>query len=260
MLTKQNELNEFIKNADDLLSSKYILSEIRITAMLKSIASSETLMAIFKSSLDGFDYENAKSKYLIKNQYLADTKGEFVQPTTLKDLLAFILNILYDIDAKNIVLSDFLSKYFYSNGSCFEQYNAFLHQMIKPFKIAVVEIMDKVLSGQIEDPIAFISREEEKKVKDDINAKKSYGESIKKLKEILFIDKKKIKESKLDDGQKEEMTLIIDMLANASEGQDKDGLIYAYVSYKYLTKSKKLMFFGREKKVGKLVGDIFSGI
>ena len=59
---KREELNLFLERADELISSKYILADIKIVNILKAIAGSETLIALFKSCLANFDYEDAKKK------------------------------------------------------------------------------------------------------------------------------------------------------------------------------------------------------
>ena len=54
VLTKNAELNAFIKSAEDLFESKYILADVKIVALLKSIAVSNSMVAILKSCLKDF--------------------------------------------------------------------------------------------------------------------------------------------------------------------------------------------------------------
>ena len=51
------------------------------------------------------------------------------------------------------------------------------------------------------------------------------------MKKILLDDKHKVKTSKLDDANKEEVTLLIDMLANVVDSLDKDAINYAFIAY-----------------------------
>ena len=81
-----------------------------------------------------------------------------------------------------------------------------------------------------------------------------------RTKEILLEDKQKIRASKLKESVKEEILLVIDMLANVIESEDKDAVIYAFISYKYVAKSKKFIFMGRIKKVQKLLQDVLNAI
>ena len=70
----------------------------------------------------------------------------------------------------------------------------------------------------------------------------------------------KIKDSKLSKEDKEDYTLIVDMLANVIESEDVDAIYYAYLAYKFLAKSKKFFFRGRVKKISKLLKDVLNGI
>ena len=77
-MSKQEELDLFLVRADELIESKYIVADIKIVNLLKSIASSETLLAVFKNCLTDFDFEAAKKKYFVKSEFLSDEKGEFI--------------------------------------------------------------------------------------------------------------------------------------------------------------------------------------
>ena len=61
-MSKQEELDLFLVRADELIESKYIVADIKIVNLLKSIASSETLLAVFKNCLTDFDFEGRKRR------------------------------------------------------------------------------------------------------------------------------------------------------------------------------------------------------
>ncbi len=103
-MTKREELELFLKRTDEFIDAKYILADVKIINVLKTIASSETLIALFKNCLTDFDYHQAKKNYLVKSKFLTDDKGEFILPPNSRELLAFIFNILMDIDAKKNTL------------------------------------------------------------------------------------------------------------------------------------------------------------
>jgi len=270
-LTIQEQLEAFSTKAEELVGSKYIIADVKIASLLKVIASSDILLALFKNCLTDFDYQSAKKNYLVKSQFLAEDKGEFVMPPNSRELLAFVFNILVDIDAKRIVFSDFLNKYFFAYGSLTSSYGAFINAMIKPFKNSVEILMGDVIDNKIQDPIEALVEEEARKKREEQEAiiraqkdkelsKKAYGQSIKDLRELLLADKKKVKASKLKDQEKEDIILVIDMLANVIESDDKDAINYAFVAYKYVAKCKKILFFRRVKKVNGYLRDILNGI
>lgn len=266
-MDKNEELALFTLKADELIDSKYIIADIKILGLLKAIAASDTLVAIFKNCLTGFDYPLAKEKYLVKSKYLAEGKGEFVLPPSSRELLAFVFSVLADIEAKRIDFPQFINKYFYEDGSFSAGYAAFLNSMIKPFKNSVKMLMESVIDGKLQDPVEAFLEEEERKKAEEIAAieekrkekelsEKTYGESVKAIREILLKDKTKVKNSRLKDQIKDEYILVIDMLANAVELDDKDGIRYAFIAYKFAVKSNVFLFFGRAKKVAKYLKDI----
>ena len=270
-MTKREELELFLKRTDEFIDAKYILADVKIINVLKTIASSETLIALFKNCLTNFDYHQAKKNYLVKSKFLAEDKGEFILPPNSRELLAFIFNILMDIDSKKIDFSDFLFKYFYVDGSFSASFEAFKNAMIKPFKNSVKLIMECVIEGKVQDPLEAITEheerlvkekklEEEKLTKEKELSQKKYYNCIKLIKDILLKDKTKIKNSKLKDAVKNEIVLVIDMLANAVNSEDKDAVEYAFISYKYVCKVHFARFFGRTRKMQKLIKDFFDAI
>lgn len=266
-MTIREELDAFIERADELIDSKYILADIKIVNLLKTIASSDTLLALFKNCLTDFDYSLAQKKYFVKSKYLSSDKGEFILPPNSRELLAFIFNLLVDIDAKRIDFANFLNKYFYVDGSFSAGYDAFINAMIKPFKNSVKMLMDSVLEGKLQDPVEALVEEEERRAKQkELEEKqalrekelleKAYGLSVKNIKELLTADKQNIKKSKLSETEKADIILVIDMLANVIESEDKDAIDYAFIAYKYMAKVHKFKFFGRVKKITALIKDV----
>ena len=270
-MTKREELDLFLASAQDFIDSKYILADIKIVNLLKSIAGSDTLIALFKNCLTDFNYEDAQKKYLVKSPYLSSDKGEFVLPPNTKDLLALTINLLADFDSKRVNMGAFLNKYFYVDGSCASGYDAFINAIIIPFVSAVKSLMESVIDGKLQDPVEALTEQENKRQKEleeqkilqekeaEI-AKKSYGEAVKKIKEILLKDKQKVKDKNFTEDKKEEMLLVIDMLANAITSEDRDAIIYAFVAYKFMAKAHSVLFFKRAKKVFKLLKDVLNGI
>ena len=270
-MDKREQLDLFLERAQEFIDSKYILADIKIVNLLKAIASSDTLIALFKNCLTDFDYEEAQKKYLVKSQYLSSDKGEFVLPASSKELLAFTFSLLVDFDAKNIDMGSFLNKYFYVDGSCASGYDAFINTMIRPFVNAIKMLMESVIDGKLQDPVEALTEQENKRIKaleeekaqkekEKELSQKTYGESVKKIKEILLNDKQKVRAKKLTEEKQEEMLLVIDMLGNAITSEDRDAIIYAFVAYKFMTKSNKILFFGRAKKVFKLLKGVLDGI
>jgi hypothetical protein len=215
--------------------------------------------------------EFAKKKYLVKSKYFSEDKGEFILPESSREILAFVFNVIMDIDAKRIDLGDFLNKYFYEDGSFSSGFAAFSNCMIRPFSNTVKLLMTSVIEGKLQDPIEALAQEEERQQKQKLEEErqqkldkelslKAYGESLKQIKNILLDNKIKLKNTKISEEEKEQILLVIDMFANALDSQDKDSVIYAYVAYRYMTKAHPIVFFGVGKKVGRLLKDVINGL
>lgn len=270
-MTKREELDLFLLRADEFIEGKYILADVKIINLLKAIAGSDTLLAIFKNCLDGFDYETAKNKYLLESKVLSENRGEFVLPQNTRELLALIFNLLVKMDNKEIDFSLFMTRYFFEDGSLSSSYQAFVSTIIKPFKNAVKGVMESVIEGKLQDPVeAFMESEErkekereEEKIKKEKEAelsKRVNGENIKKIKEILLQDKIKVKEKELPKDKETDLILVIDMLANVIESDDKDAITYAFTAYKYTIRAYPFMFIGKEKKITALLEGVLSGL
>lgn len=270
-LTKREELDLFILRADELIECQYILADVKIVNLLKAIAQSDTLLAVFKNCLDGFSFDEGKKKYLLDSKFQSENRGEFVLPTNNRELLALIFNLLVKIDSKEIDFSNFLTRYFSEDGSYSGSFSAFINAVIKPFKGAVLGIMESVLEGTLQDPVeAFIEAEnrkeqlrkeqEEKEQKERELLQRESGENIKKIKELLLADKTKVREKKFSKEKEDEIILIIDTLANVVELNDKDSIHYAFLAYKYMTKSFPMLFLGKEKKISTLLEGVVRGL
>jgi hypothetical protein len=131
--------------------------------------------------------------------------------------------------------------------------------------------MESVIDGKVQDPIEALTQEQKRKEKQEeeqrilakINeemAQKTYGENLKNIKQLLLLDKQKIKDSKIKVQLKEQMTLIVDMFGSVITSDDKDAIVYAFTAYKFMAKAHKFTFFGRIKKISKLLKGVLDAI
>ncbi len=246
-MDKKQELNLFLVRSDELIEGKYILANVKIINLLKSIAGSETLLAIFKTCLKDFSYEKVKSECFTPSKYISG-KYEYASPTVAKDLLALVFTLLMDFDSGKIDFNEFINDYFYENGSYYESYNSFIKKMIVPFKFAVKGLMESVLNGQVADPneelLKALSYDEEQKVKKD---------RANEIAELLAMDVEKLKKKivTVSDGEDErvkgkallknvkyeEALFITDTFIKAVNSLDGYAIKYAYIAYKYTVKA-----------------------
>lgn len=258
---KGEDFELLLTRLDEFSESKYIIADIKIVNLLKAVAQSETLLEIFKESLEDFDFNKAIKTYLVSDE-INNGAGKFILPPNTKEILAFIFTLLIKIDNKEIILNDLLKKYFFE-ATFVGSYARFLEEMVKPFRSAVIKIYESVKAGS-ENPILDVSTKEarqkketaessEKTTKQKEQAQKTYNESLALAKQNLLNDKINIKNSNLKSEDKEELTLVVDMLANVIDSNDKDSIKYAYTAYKYVVISRKKIFRKRRKVMEQLI-------
>ena len=130
--------------------------------------------------------------------------------------------------------------------------------------------MESVIDGKLQDPVEALTEEENRKREEETKRidkekqerellSKIYGASVKDAKDVLLEIKVKVKDSKLKDEKKETLLLVIDMLANTLESEDKDAITYAYASFLYASKVHRILL-RKYKKVGVCVKEIINAI
>ena len=241
----KDELNLFLLKTDELLSSKYILAEVKIVGVLKAIAASKTIMDIVRGSLKNFEVQNAKSKYLARNDY-DESRGQFVMPENSGDMIALTFSLLMAIDSKEIELNDFLKEYFYADGSLFASYSEFLTKVIKPFRNTVKVLAEGIIDGKI-----TVSETTKKPVKETTTNELNTINTLKN-------DKALVLESKLDKTLTEDAVTVIDGLIVAVTNGETARIKELLIAYKYLSKENKKLKLDYEKllenlKLGKVL-------
>lgn len=106
---KLEDIGEFTNAADELISSKFILAEKRISDLLKSIAKNRALMDLFSEALSGYNYsvEFNRSKTAKKG------KPKLVLPVNQARKMAYVFCLLMEFDTGKRNLKDFLDEYYY---------------------------------------------------------------------------------------------------------------------------------------------------
>jgi len=130
MSSSEKKIDEFKTACDNFRSSQYILADIKITALLESIAISKTLYELFNEILVDFDYKETARNFMTNN---------FKLPEDPKIISALVFCILLDMDKKNIDLNDFLT--IMSKGDINYNYETFLEKIILPFKTSVLYLL-----------------------------------------------------------------------------------------------------------------------
>lgn len=251
-MDRKEELSLFLEKADDLINCKYILADTKIVALLKAIASSQTILAVLQCSLNDFDFNTAMDKYLIRSQDSAH--GEYVMPSSSGDIIALGFSVFMAIDSGEIDFGVLLKEYFYADGSVFGSYALFIDQVVKPFKNTVKTIVEGVISGKVKDPKETIKEMRESQVvlkklpKEETLSQKETTLALRLLNDA----KTAVLTSGIDAEIQADAFMIIDGLLTAIEEVDKQAIKQLFVAYKY--------FAIANKKINLKVQELFTAL
>ena len=224
MDTGREPIDLFLQRCDDVMQSKFILSDTKISELLKSVAASDLLYAFFREITREFDYTAAKEKYMTYAPYGNAKKRRLLFPEDPSEKLAFIFCLLVDLDNKTLELSDFLREYFYEDGSVYESYYAFCNQVIKPFKNTVKNLFR---GGVPQESVARMLGGERGQAAEDGKAERQDGDTP--LMRAVLAEREGIYSSRLPDDKKIDALLILNALADCGgKGGAVCGLLCGY--------------------------------
>ncbi len=141
MEREQEQIQNFMERCDDLLNAKFIIAPSKISDLMRTIATSHSLVTLLESAVAPFNYHQAQEKYLLPSPDGTQNKGVFLLPENNLERIAFIFCLLADIDNGVVSFNLLLQTFFSSDGSYTEAFEQFLLQVIKPFRLAVLEAL-----------------------------------------------------------------------------------------------------------------------
>lgn len=203
------DLKAFNESCEDFLNGKYILAEYKISAILKTITSSDKLKNIVASCIENYNFSEEMKNCIGENHIIT-------LPDDIKGIIGFCFSLLYNIDNKNIAFFDFLSTYFgYNDISGLDSYKSFAMHIILPFKEAInnVYMRTHIL------------------VDSDDYQNNIYN----KLKKICNLVLDNIDNYKLKDVYKEEFEILINAMRDACVRNDKETVYAVLVGVDYFS-------------------------
>ena len=162
---ERQQIDVFLEKCDDVMRSKFIIADTKISELLKSIATSDLLYAFFREITKDFDYAAAQRKYMNYAPEGSVNKRKLLFPADPAEKLAFIFCLLVDFDNKTFDLGEFLQEYFYEDGSYYESFYAFSNQVVKPFKNLIKQMfkesrLKKIAEAEPKDRPPLSEREQ----------------------------------------------------------------------------------------------------
>ncbi len=240
MKTREESLNNFCVLMDKLINSKYLLASSGIYDVLTAINSSKLLSDMFAYFSDGFDFEEA----LTSAFYIEGEDRRFVLPSSTTEMLAFVYNVLKELNYKRLQLSDLLD--FFEGGKNYDiSYQNFAKDMLYPFKIYVYQIGMQMINGtKVESVEEEYENEETNHQEPIVEAQKSQINSNKTddyatLRRLIDLDKLAISQSRLSEDEKEELRYVLDVFESEIRGGDKAKMKLSYLAYYYALRPLK---------------------
>ena len=142
------KIDTFYNACDDLIGGKFILSNIKITAILKTIASSDTLYNLFSRCMNGFNFTDEFNKATN-----GESKSKFDMPKEDTKIIAFVFCLLLQVDNKKINLQNFVKEYFFNPDGYNISYANFAKVVLIPFKEAMHRQLDEPEEETYVEPV-----------------------------------------------------------------------------------------------------------
>lgn len=144
------DLEDFYQKCDELIESKLILADKKISNLLKTIASSKDLCKLFEYCLRDFDY---KIEFLKSRQPDAKKKGKYIlELPEGKDLIAFVFCLLCDFENRERDLTGYLMEFYDYDELFGSGFRDFCSKTIEPFKreVSIMCLKDQDILQQPE--------------------------------------------------------------------------------------------------------------
>lgn len=206
------KIKNFFDACNEMIQGRFILSDIKISKILKAIANSEVLYNLFAEVLSDFkfkeEFENAKTPNKVNGGY-------FAVPEQDEKIVALVFCILLEVDNQKMNLQNFVNDYFYSPEGYNISYSNFSLSVLVPFKNAVLNLLGCNEDGTpIKEEEEEVEPEEEEIEEEPNHKQKILFANLKmSLNELLSV----IVKSKISYEEKEELKIIINALFEAIE-------------------------------------------
>jgi len=254
MVTRRQSVDNFCVKMDNLIDCAYLLSASRVTAVLKALTSSRLFFELITFCSDGVDFDHLIQDYsIVHDPYPTDDK---------KTLIAFGFRLLAAVDAGEIELLDVMNNN-YKRNNLERSYQNFANLFLKPFKHAVTEAAEKMISASdaerldekteehVGDYVPNCEKSEETVSDDDgpvfaraveegdTPGRKNYLTCYSDIQAIVSEERAKIMYARMHDREKRDLLMLLDAFRDTLFKGTKDQIRQAFVSYKYAAQNFK---------------------
>jgi hypothetical protein len=208
---------EFYKACNEMIEGRFILSDTKVSNILKCVVKSELLYNLYSRCMVDFNFNE------VLNRCVADSSGNggfFAMSEDDREIVAFVTCLLLEVDKKNINLQTFVTDNFFSADGYNISYNNFALTVLVAYKKAIVRLVGMDETGEMlqdSDSDSSDSMEEEEDIECDQGTKILFANLLMNLNELQNIinDDYKIKYQR-----KEELLIVIKALNKAIHMED----------------------------------------
>jgi len=215
-ITEEERLKivDFYKACDEMIEGRFILSDTKVSNILKCVVKSETLYNLYSKCMKEFNFQSILDRCIATN---SGNGGYFVMPDDEKEIIAFVTCFLLEVDKKNINLQVFVTDNFFSSDGYNISYNNFALTVLVAYKTAVKNLVGVDEKGKIVENEDFTENQvtiEEtiEKVETDQNTKILFANLVMNITELANAIND---ESRLKYNEKEELIIITKALHRA---------------------------------------------
>ena len=238
------KIKNFFDACNEMIQGRFILSDIKISKILKAIANSQVLYDLFASVLSDFkfkeEFENAKTNNKVNGGY-------FSIPENDERIIALVFCLLLEVDNQKMNLQNFVNDYFYSPEGYNISYSNFSLSVLVPFKNAVLNLLDCNEDGTYVEEEEEVEEVEEPETEVEPNHKQKimFANLTMSLNELLSV----INRSKIDSESKEELNIIINAIFEAIQIENLNIINALIIPLEHMIgKNKQVKFYYNDFK------------
>lgn len=240
MVTRLQSVQNFNDKTFDLINSKFIIAEKKISEVLVCISDSVLLFELFKHVSEGFDYPTVKS---VCFSHDAQGVGYFKLPKNDGDVLALALAVLSEIDSGEIDLLKLCAEYFPSVEGKQSSYALFATQLLIPFQQTALRLANLLIKGEEEG--AILEQTEESNVEEEEVIEKEQPKATEKTLYFGYCTELKMQSVKVADSLKkgrepyDELYFALEEMEAYLDEKNLRGITLAFTAIKYVAKALK---------------------
>jgi len=134
---KQN-IVDFFNACNEMIEGRFILSDTKVSNILKCVVKSEALYKLYSDCMNGFKFAKMLDFCKASNP---NNGGYFRMPDQESDIIAFVTCLLLEVDKRNINLQTFVTENFYNVDGYNISYNNFALLVLVAYKTAVKNML-----------------------------------------------------------------------------------------------------------------------